>query len=85
MADDPNQDAGAPPEGAAPDGTQGLEASEAGPGTLDGEPTKPRLRRRPNFRGHIVVDDDEPPSVFDVPADPPPAPPAAPDGQASQG
>jgi hypothetical protein len=66
MADDPDQDGGAPLEGAAPDGT-------------------PHLRHQPHFRGHIVADDDEPPLVFDTPADPPPAPPAAPDGHASPG
>ena len=80
MADDPDQDDGTPPEGAAPDGTQGLEADDAGRSALDDQPTR-HLRRRPNFRGHIMVDDDEPLPVFDTPADPPPA---APDGQASQ-
>jgi hypothetical protein len=85
VADDPDQDGGARPEGAAPDGTQGLEAGGAGPGALDDEPTTRHLRRQPNFRGHIVVDDDEPLPVFDAPADPLPAPPAAPNGHASQG
>ncbi len=78
MADNPDQDGGA-----APDGTQGLEAGDAaGPGALHDQPATRHLRRRPNFRGHIVVDDDEPLPVFDAPADPPPA---APDGQASLG
>jgi hypothetical protein len=85
VADDPDQDGGAPPECAAPDGAQGLEAGNAGPGALHDEPTPRHLRRRPNFRGHIVVYDDEPLPVFDAPAGPPPAPPAAPDSQASQG
>jgi len=82
VADDPDQDSGGPPKGAAPDGTEGLGTRDAGPGALDDEPTTRHLRRRPHFRGHIVVDDDEPLPVFDAPADPPPA---APDGQASQG
>ncbi len=85
VTDDPDQDGGAPPEGAALYGTQGLEAGDAGPGALNDAPTTRRLRRRLNFRGHIVVGDNEPLLVFDAPADPPPAPPAAPDGQASQG
>jgi len=85
VADNPGQDGSAPPEGAAPDGTQGPEAGDAGPGAFDDQPTTRYLRRRPNFRGHIVVDDDEPLPVFDAPADPPPAPPATPDGQTSQG
>jgi hypothetical protein len=80
VADD--QDGGAPPAGAPPDSAQGRKAGEAGPDGLDEEPTTRRLRRRPNFRGHIMVDDDEPLPVFDAPADPPPAPPPAPDGQA---
>jgi hypothetical protein len=81
VADDPGQDGGPPPEGPTPDGTQRLEADDAGPGALDDQPTR-HLRRRPNLRGHMVVDDDEPLPVFDAPADPPPA---APDGQASPG
>jgi hypothetical protein len=79
VADDPDQDDAARPKGAAPDGTQGPETREARPGALDDGPATRRFRRRPHFRGHIVVDDDEPLPVFDVPADPPPAP----DGQAS--
>lgn len=74
MADDPGQ-----AEGAASEGAQGLETSDAGPDTPVGEPITRRLRGRRNFRGHIVVD-DEPLAVFDAPAEPPPAPPAAPDG-----
>ena len=58
--------------------------TDARPHDLDDEPATRRLRRRPNFRGHIVVENDELPA-FDTPADPPPAPPAAPDGQLSQG
>jgi hypothetical protein len=81
VADDPGQDNSARPEGPAPDGTQGPETRDAIPGALDDEPATRHLRRRPHFRGHIVVDDDELLPVFDVPADPPPA---APDGQASQ-
>jgi hypothetical protein len=81
MADDPDPGGGALPEGAAPDGTRGPAAGGAEPGD---QPPR-RLRRRPNLRGHIVVDDDEPLPVFEFPADPPPAPPADPDGQASQG
>jgi len=84
MADDPDQDGGAPPEGAAPDGTQGREAGDAGFGALGDEPATRYPRRRPNFRGHIVVDYDEPLPVFDAPADPLPAPPAPPGGQASR-
>ena len=85
MADDPGRHGGAPPQGATPAVTQGLEADDAGPGALDQSPTPRQLRRRPNFRGHIVVDDDEPLPVFDAPADPLPAPPAGPEGTASQG
>jgi hypothetical protein len=33
---------------------------------------------------NIVVDDHEPLAVFSAPADPPPAPPAASDGDTSQ-
>lgn len=84
MAEDPNQDGGLPPEDAAPARTQGHVAGDARPGALDDEPTPRRLRRRPNFRGHIVVDDDEPLPVFDTPADPPPAPSDPPGSQASQ-
>jgi hypothetical protein len=82
VADNAGQDGGAPQEGAVPDGTQGNEAADAGPGALDDQPTTRHLRRRPNLRGHIVVDDDEPLPVFDAPAEPPPAPP---DSPASQG
>ena len=71
MAEAPNQDDGLPPEDAAPTPTQGHVAGDATPGALDDEPTPRRLRRRPNFRGHIVVDDDEPLPVFDIPAEPP--------------
>jgi hypothetical protein len=85
VADDSGQDAGAPSQGAAPADTQGHEAGGAGPGALDDEPAPRRLRRRPNFRGHIVVDDDEPLPVFDAPADPLPASPADPAGNTSQG
>ena len=85
MADNPDENGGAPPAGAAPAGTQGREAGDAGPGALDDEPAPRHLRRRPNFRGHIVVDDDEPLPVFDAPADPLPAPPAGPEGSGSQG
>ena len=80
MADDPDQDSDAPPEGPAPDGTQGPEAGNAGSGALGDEATPRHLRRRPHFRGHIVVGHDEPLPVFDAPADPPPVPPAAADG-----
>jgi hypothetical protein len=81
VADDPRQDGGAPPEGAAPAGTQPLEAGDPEPGAPVDEPAPRRLRRRPNFRGHIVVDDDEPLPVFDAPPNPP-APPAPPGSQA---
>lgn len=85
MADDPHQDGDAPPQGATPADTQRLEAGDAAPGALDDMPTPRHLRRRPKFRGHIVVDDDEPLPVFDAPPDPPPAPPAGPGSQAMQG
>lgn len=78
MADDPGQADGTPPQGAALDGPQVLEPSDAGPGVPVDEPAAPRLRGRRNFRGHIVVDDDEPLAVFGAPAEPAPAPPAAP-------
>lgn len=81
MADGPDQDTSVRPNGAAPDGTQDLQTRDARSGALDDEPATRHLRRRPHFRGHIVVDDDEPLPVFDVPADPPPA---APSGQALQ-
>jgi hypothetical protein len=82
MADDPSQDGEAPAEGAAAAGTQRLEAGDAEPGA-PGDETAPRqLRRRPNLRGHIVVDDDEPLPVFDTPPDPPPVPPPARGSQA---
>lgn len=80
MADDSRQDGDAPPDSAAPASTQRLEAGEPEPGAPVDEPARRRLRRRPNFRGHIVVDDDEPLPVFDVPPDPPPVPPALPGG-----
>jgi hypothetical protein len=82
VADDPRQDGDAPAEDAASAGRQRLEAGDAEPGALGDEATPRQLRRRPNFRGHIVVDDDEPLPVFDAPPDPPPAPPAAPGRQA---
>jgi hypothetical protein len=90
MADDPGQDGGAPPAGATPDGAHGPEAGDAGPGAPDEKAAPRRLRRRPTFRGHIVVEDDEPLPVFDAPAIPPPAPPAVgppavPDSQAPPG
>lgn len=79
MADDSGQDDGtlpastAPastaPASTAPDDAQGPDADDTGPGS----PAR-RLRSRPNFRGHIVIDDGEPLPVFDAPADPPPAP-----------
>ena len=77
MADDPRQDGDAPPQGAAPAGTQHLEAGAPEPGAPGDQPAPRRLRRRPNFRGHIVVDDDEPLAVFDAPPDPPPAAPVS--------
>jgi hypothetical protein len=80
VADDPSQ-----ADDAAPDSAQALGPSDAGPGALGDQPAARRFRRRPNFRGHIVVDDDEPLAVFDAPAEPLPAPPAAPDGHTSQG
>ena len=67
MADDPRQDGDAPPDNAAPASTQRLEASEPEPGSPVDKPAPRRLRRRPNFRGHIVVDDDEPLPVFGAP------------------
>jgi hypothetical protein len=82
VADNPRQDGDAPPEGAASVGTQPLEANDAEPGAPGDEAAPRQLRRRPNFRGHIVVDDDEPLPVFDALPDPPPAPPAAPGSQA---
>lgn len=82
MADDPRQDGDTPPESAASAGTPPLQAGDAEPAALGDEAAPRHLRRRPNFRGHIVVDDDEPLPVFDAPPDPPPAPPAAPGSQA---
>lgn len=85
MSDDPGQGGRPSREGDTPDGTQGHQTGDVGSGALDNEPITPHLHRQPNFRGHIVVDYDEPLLVFDAPADPPPVPPAAPDGQATQG
>jgi hypothetical protein len=85
VAYDPGQADRIPPQSAMPNGTQDLEPSDAGPGTPVDKPTTRHLRGWRNFRGHIEVDDDEPLAVFGAPAEPPPVPPAAPDGQASQG
>jgi len=81
VSDDLSQDGGPLPEGAARYGLQGYEPGDA----VDNEPVIRHLRRPPNFRGHIVVDDDEPLLVFDAPAEPPPASPPAPEGTATQG
>lgn len=79
MADHPSEE-GTAPEGIALDGD---ESTETGSGAL-GDATIPRrLHSPPNFRGHIVVEDDEPLPVFAVPADPPPTPPVA-DGSAGR-
>jgi hypothetical protein len=84
VAVDHDQGDGTPPAGATPDNAQGREAGDAERDARNDEPTTRRLRRRPNFRGHIVVHDEEPLPVFDAPADPPPAPSPALDGQAPQ-
>jgi hypothetical protein len=85
VADDPGLSGAPPQEGPTPAGAQGLEADDAGSGTPGQDSTRRQLRRRANFRGHIVVDDDEPLPVFDAPADPLPALLADPDGTTSQG
>lgn len=81
MADDSGQDDGTLPVSTAPDDAQGLNADDTSPGSPAGESPGRRLRSRPNFRGHIVIDDGEPLPVFDAPADPPPVPPAPADSQ----
>lgn len=80
MADHPSEE-GTSPEGIALDSD---ESTETGSGALIDDATiLRRLRPPPNFRGHIVVEDDEPLPVFAVPADPPPTPPVA-DGSAGR-
>jgi hypothetical protein len=88
MADDSGQDDGALPVSTAlasiaPEGARGPNADDTGPDSPGGESPARRLRSRPNFRGHIVIDDGEPLPVFDAPADPPPVPPAPADSQMS--
>jgi hypothetical protein len=75
---DSTQNTGASSQSAtAPDSPPDPQANDTVPGAVGDEPTMRRPRRRPVFRGHIVVDDDEPMAVFDAPAEAPPTPPAA--------
>jgi hypothetical protein len=85
VSDEPDRDGAASAEAGWPSGEQDIAAEEAKPGIPGDGTASRRRRRRPNFRGHIVVDDDEPLPVFAVPADPPPAPLPAADDQASPG
>jgi hypothetical protein len=66
-----------------PAGTQAPGPPADGPDPLPEEPTTRRIRKRPNFRGQVVTDEDPLPAV-DLPPDPFPAPPAAPDSQSPQ-
>jgi len=70
-------------EGTAPNDVSDSAPLDTVPGSPDSAAPGRRPRGRPNFRGHIVIDDGEPLPVFDEPADPPPASPAPADGQVS--
>jgi hypothetical protein len=66
-----------------PDGMRAPGPAPGGPDPLSEDPTTRRTRKRPNFRGQVVTDEDPLPAV-DLPPDPLPAPLAAPDGQAPE-
>jgi hypothetical protein len=68
-----------------PDGTTEDDTGLAGtvPADVEDGPATRRLRRKPNFRGQIVIKSDEPLPSFDSPAEPPPPAPE-PDGKPSQ-